>query len=154
MYNSWTLCQNMDSCKGVPFFPPPALSPIARNLVHMHVDIPAHLSKLYPHPCQSAPWRSSGPRAIHANSSVYPQEDRVLRRRPLQAWRQDGLPIPAPQEPEICSRKGHNSACIRVLSPTDTFSVERGMVGAGPLRGLGSMAPGQWQWWLVGGQEF
>ena len=47
----------MEPWKGLPFsyLPPPALSHIARSLVHMCVDIPAHISKLHPYPLPKLP---------------------------------------------------------------------------------------------------
>ena len=47
----------MEPWKGLPFSysPPPASSHIARNLVYMCVDIPAHISKLHPYPLPKLP---------------------------------------------------------------------------------------------------
>lgn len=85
---------------------PPALSYIARKRVHMHVDIWAHMSTSVHTVCRSCPWPSSGPMSAKANSLVYPQEDTVVKKRPLQAWKQFGKAIPEAREPEIRSREG------------------------------------------------
>ena len=47
----------MEPWKGLPFSypPPPASSHVARNLVYMCVDIPAHISKLHPYPLLKLP---------------------------------------------------------------------------------------------------
>lgn len=74
--------------------------------MHMHEDISAHVQTLSTPSAKAAPWLSSGPRAACANSSGYPQEDTVVRKRPLQAWMTFEHVIPQSQRPEICSRKG------------------------------------------------
>lgn len=129
---------------------PPALSYIARKRVHMHVDIWAHMSTSVHTVCRSCPWPSSGPMSAQANSLVYPQEDTVVKKRPLQAWKQFGKAIPEAREPEIRSREGAQLSLGVSLWSCWLLMLWRGMWLGPRVHG----SPGWHQWCLGGGQEF
>lgn len=157
--NSWILCWNTESGKGVPFFshpPPPALSHVVKNIVYMCVYIPGHMSKLCPHPLPKLPLGHPLGLGLHTPTVQFTLRGTELwGRSPWKIWGHVGMLFQSLRDLKFVLERRHSSVWLHLLGSVDFLCCGKGYGWGRAIVGLRvHESPGWHQQWLVGRWEF